>query len=202
MQNVESLFRFSGDRRHLELMCDHAQSEFDSLASPALHYTDVNHCLSQCPPTSQPTWDSSTWTPIFHTVSLGQDLPRGCIQLPGRKLQRVMVDERALWAQGKFCARTFQRLFQWSKTAPRVQNRHLNGCELFYFPFYNRNFVKPCLKHWAMTNAPCCGMVQEAKTGDCPLKMMVGCMITRPWSSRFMLQISQESACCPHLIYS
>lgn len=87
---VKSLFRFSGDRRHLELMCDHAQNEFDNLPSPTLYYTDVNHCLSHCPPTSQPTWDGSTWTPIFHTVSLGQDLPRGHIQLPGRKLQRLM----------------------------------------------------------------------------------------------------------------
>lgn len=60
MQNVKSLFRFSGDRRHLELMCDHAQNEFDNLASPILHYTDVNHCLSHCPSTSQPTWDGST----------------------------------------------------------------------------------------------------------------------------------------------
>lgn len=79
MQNVKSLFRFSGDRKHLELMCDHAQIEFDDIASPALLDTDVSHC----PPTSQPTWDGSTWTPIFHTESLGQDLPRGRIQLPG-----------------------------------------------------------------------------------------------------------------------
>ena len=60
MQNVKSLFRFSGDRRHLELMYDHAQNEFDNLAGPTLHYTDVNHCLSHCPPTSQPTWDGSS----------------------------------------------------------------------------------------------------------------------------------------------
>lgn len=52
MQNVKSLFRFSGDRGHLELM-------FDNLAGPTLHYIGVNHCLSHCPPTSQPTWDGS-----------------------------------------------------------------------------------------------------------------------------------------------
>lgn len=59
MQNVKSLFRFSGDRRHLELMCDHAQNEFDNLAGPTQHYTDVNHCLSHCLPKSQPPWDGS-----------------------------------------------------------------------------------------------------------------------------------------------
>lgn len=150
MQNVKSLFRFSGDRRHLELMCDHAQNEFDNLASPTLYYTDVNHCLSHCPPTSQPTWDLNSH--FSHSVP-GPGPSQRTHPAPWQKASKA--DVQALWTQGKFCARTFQRLFKEARRHPMYKTGIWMGVSYSIFLSIIETLSNPVLntEQWQMHRA-------------------------------------------------